>query len=68
MNADQTMALYETRRKIAALNGNEVAEQHWTERIIRVSDQIEAARQRAQHCATFDVLKGHPDHSGASHA
>jgi hypothetical protein len=49
MNADQTLALYETRRKIAALNGNEEAEQHWTERIIRVSDQIEAARVREEH-------------------
>ena len=46
MNADEAMAHYEARRKLAAANGDEIAEQHWAERIQRVSDQREMMRQR----------------------
>lgn len=49
---------------IAYRNGDNTLGDYWTERVMRLSDQREVMR----HCATFDVLKGHPDHSGVSHA
>ena len=51
MNADEAMAHYEARRKLAAANGDEIAEQHWAERIQRVSGQREMMRQAARRCA-----------------
>jgi hypothetical protein len=63
MTADEAMAYYATRAKIAGLNGDEAAREHWIERINRVSDQREAERRRAE----FDLLKGSPDHSAVRH-
>ena len=83
MTIDETLAYYATRAKVAAFNGDEIAEAHWVERINRVSDQREVARlaeelathaesmrewaEASLHCATFDELKGSPDHSVVRH-
>lgn len=59
MNANEAMAYYETRRKIAALNGDDTAEQHWADRIQRVSDQQEARRAtdaRDELIERFDAM------------
>ena len=40
--------------------GDESTEAYWTERVMRLSDQ-------EQRCATFDELKGSPDHSVVRH-
>ena len=39
-----------------------ISESYWRDEVVRLSDMREAARAR-EHCATFDVLKGSPDHS-----
>ena len=43
----------ETRRKHAALNGDDIAEQYWAERVQILSDQAEAIRRRQCAPATF---------------
>lgn len=52
------------RAKVAYRNGNDSLGDYWTQRVTLLSDQREAVRLRH----AFDVLKGHPDHSGLSHA
>jgi hypothetical protein len=64
MTADQHIAQAATRAAIAYRNGDDLLGDYWTGRVEALSDQREAIRRRDEHCATFDVLKGHPDHSG----
>lgn len=60
MTTDQHISQAAARAAIAYRNGDDTLGDYWTERVIRLSD----AREAAEHCATFDVLKGSPDHSG----
>ena len=61
MTADQHIAQAAARAAVAYRNGDDLLGAYWEERCIRLSD----ARERADHCATFDALKGSPDHSGS---
>jgi hypothetical protein len=61
MTADQHIAQAAAYAAVARSNGDEALEAYWTERVIRLSDRRELE-------AAFDVLKGHPDHSGLANA
>ena len=59
MTADQHITQAAAYAALARSNGDEVTEAYWTERVVQLSDQREAMRNRS----TFDLLKGSPDHS-----
>ena len=59
MNEDKAINQAAAYAALAYRNGDDVRGAYWEERCIRLSDQREAMRNRA----TFDVLKGSPDHS-----
>jgi len=63
MTADQHIAQAAARAAIAYRNGDDLLGDYWSERVTRLSDAREAL-----HCATFDELKGSPDHSGLTNA
>jgi hypothetical protein len=62
MNEDQAITQAAARAAVAYRNGDDTDGDYWTARVTILSDQREAVRLRQ----SFDVLKGHPDHSGAS--
>ena len=78
MTADQHIAQAAARAAIAYRNGDDLLGAYWEERVQRLSDKreldaINATRTREaiarlEHCATFDELKGSPDHSVVRHA
>ena len=64
MTEDQAITQAAAYAALAYRNGDDLRGAYWEERVIRLSDQREAVRARA----TFDELKGSPDHSVVRHA
>jgi hypothetical protein len=64
MTTEQAITQAAARAAVAYRNGDDAQGDYWAQRVTLLSDQYEALRRRQD----FDVLKGHPDHSGLSHA
>ena len=82
MTLDQQITHAAARVAVAVSNGEEDQVAYWTAEVTRLMDQrdaleaefashAESMREWAEmslHCATFDELKGSPDHSVVRHA
>lgn len=55
---EHMLAKYAGWSAVAREHGDEISAGYWWDQAERLSDQLEAARRRAE----FDLLKGSPDH------
>jgi len=60
MTLDQRITHAAARVAVAWSNGDDQQAQEWQATVERLMDERD-------HCATFDVLKGSPDHSVVRH-
>jgi ubiquinone biosynthesis protein UbiJ len=71
MTIDQQITHAAARVAVAVSNGEEDQVKQWeaeVERLMDQRDRLADSIARLEARDDFDVLKGHPDHSGLSHA
>ena len=68
MTEDQAINQAAAMAAVAYRNGDDTLGDYWAERVQRLSDQWELEKEIVARAATFDELKGSPDHSVVRHA